>query len=310
MDFDLNGRRIFVAGHRGLVGGALCERLGSEKCEVLTTPRRLLDITRQADVEDWMLSNRPDAVIVAAAHVGGIKANNDYPATFLYQNGAIALNIIEAARKANVSKLLYLSAACTYPRDADQPIAEEALLTGALEPTNEWYALAKITGMKMCQAYRREHGCNFISAQPSSVYGPGDNFDPEEGHVVAGMISKFHAAKENGASEVELWGTGSPIREFMYIDDLADSLVYLLQHYSDEIPLNIGTGEDTTIKDLAELVSEVVGYEGELAWDRTRPDGMPKRMLDSSKLLELGWKPSTSLKDGLAKTYAWYRENH
>jgi len=308
MDFDLTGKRIYIAGHTGLVGGALVKRLGGESCDVLTAAHAELDLTRQADTEAWLADNKPDAVVVAAAHVGGIRANSTYPAKFLYDNAAIALNVIEAARKTGVGKLLYLSAACTYPKLAAQPITEDALMTGPLEQTNEWYALAKITGMKMCQAYRAEHGCNFISAQPSSVYGPGDNFDPEEGHVVASMMSKFHAAKETGAPTVELWGTGTPVREFMYIDDLADALVYLLKHYADPVPINVGTGKGTMIRDLADMIKDAVGYEGSLVWDADRPDGMPKRMLDSARLLELGWEPSVALDEGLAKTYAWYRE--
>lgn len=308
MDFDLTGKRILIAGHTGLVGSALASRLTGEDCTILTVTHVDLDLTRQADTETWFSANKPDAVIVAAAHVGGIRANSTFPAKFLYDNAAIALNVIEAARKTGVGKLLYLSAACTYPKLADQPIGEDALMTGLLEPTNEWYALAKITGMKLCQAYRAEHGCNFISAQPSSVYGPGDNFDPEEGHVVASMMSKFHAAKTEGLPTVELWGTGTPIREFMYIDDLADALIYLLKQYNDPVPINVGTGKGTMIRDLADMIKSAVGYEGTLVWDTDRPDGMPKRMLDSSRLLELGWQPTVSLDDGLAKTYAWYRE--
>lgn len=308
MDFDLSGKRIYIAGHTGLVGSALASRLAGEDCTILNVTHDDLDLTRQADTETWFSANKPDAVIVAAAHVGGIRANSTFPAKFLYDNAAIALNVIEAARKTGVGKLLYLSAACTYPKLADQPIGEDALMTGLLEPTNEWYALAKITGMKLCQAYRAEHGCNFISAQPSSVYGPGDNFDPEEGHVVASMMSKFHAAKTEGLPTVELWGTGTPIREFMYIDDLADALIYLLKQYNDPVPINVGTGKGTMIRDLADMIKSAVGYEGTLVWDTDRPDGMPKRMLDSSRLLELGWQPTVSLDDGLAKTYAWYRE--
>lgn len=309
MDFDLAGKSVFVAGHRGLVGAAMMKRLKAENCNVLTIDHKSLDLTRQAETERWIAAKCPEVIVIAAAHVGGIKANSTYPAKFLYDNAAIALNVIEAARKSDVSKLLYLSAACTYPKLADQPISEDALMTGSLEPTNEWYAIAKITGMKMCAAYRQEHGCNFISAQPSSVYGPGDNFDPEEGHVVAGMMTKFHNAKISGAPSVQLWGSGTPIREFMYIDDLADSLIYLLNHYADATPINVGTGQGTTIKDLAEIISKVVGYQGALEWDATRPDGMPKRMLDSSKLSSLGWEASVSLQDGLAKTYEWYKEN-
>jgi len=308
MDFDLSGKKIFVAGHRGLVGSAVARRLADEDCAVVTATRDALDLRRQADVEAWFQAEKPDAVVVAAAHVGGIRANSTFPATFLYDNGVLAFNVIEAARQAGVGKLLYLSAACTYPKLAEQPINEDALLTGPLEPTNEWYAVAKIAGMKLCQAYRQQHGCNFISAQPASVYGPGDNFDPEEGHVVAGMISKFHAAKTSEAESVGLWGTGTPVREFLYIDDLADCLVFLLKNYADAVPINVGTGTGTTIRDLAETVSGVVGYRGALDWDTDRPDGMPKRMLDSSRLLALGWQPTTSLEDGLKKTYDWYLE--
>lgn len=307
MDFELSGKRVYIAGHTGLVGSALLTRLASEDCDVLSATHAELDLTRQTDTEAWFAKNRPDAVVVAAAHVGGIRANSSYPAKFLYDNGAIALNVIEAARQSGVEKLLYLSAACTYPKRADQPIRENALMTGPLEPTNEWYALAKITGMKLCQAYRAEHGCNFISAQPSSVYGPGDNFDPEEGHVVASMMSKFHNARVSGTPVVELWGTGTPVREFMYIDDLADALVYLLRHYSDPVPINVGTGEGTMIRDLADMIKNAVGFEGTLAWDTDRPDGMPKRMLDSSRLRELGWQPQTALAAGLTRTYDWYK---
>ena len=309
VDFDVAGKRVFVSGHRGLVGSAMVKRLRAENADVLTVDHQSLDLTRQTETENWIAAKCPEVIVVAAAHVGGIKANSTYPAKFLYDNAAIALNVIEAARKSSVSKLLYLSAACTYPKLADQPISEDALMTGPLEPTNEWYAIAKITGMKMCAAYRQEHGCNFISAQPSSVYGPGDNFDPEEGHVVAGMMTKFHNAKISGAASVELWGNGTPIREFMYIDDLADSLIYLLNHYADPTPINVGMGKSTTIKGFAEIISKVVGYQGSLEWDTNRPDGMPKRMLDSSKLTSLGWQPSVSLEDGLAKTYEWYKEN-
>lgn len=309
MDFDLKGKRVYVAGDSGLVGSAVVKRLAEEDCELLTAPHADLDLTRQSDTEDWFAANKPEAVIVAAAHVGGIRANSAFPAKFLYDNAAVALNVIEAARKFQVHKLLYLSAACTYPKLAEQPIHEDALMTGPLEPTNEWYALAKIAGMKLCEAYRKEHRCNFISAQPSSVYGPGDNFDPEEGHVVASMMSKFHTAKQKGAPAVELWGTGTPVREFMYIDDLADALVYLMKEYSNPVPINVGTGEGTMIRDLAGMIKAAVGYEGSLVWDTERPDGMPKRMLDSRRLLQLGWGPKTGLSEGLAKTYAWYREN-
>lgn len=309
MDFDITDKRIYVAGHTGLVGSAIVRKLEKLSCTVLTAPHNDLDLRRQSDTEDWFATNKPDAAIIAAAHVGGIDANKTYPAKFLYDNAAIAVNTIEAARTVGVQKLLYLSAACTYPRLAEQPIHEDALMTGALEPTNEWYAIAKITGMKLCEAYNREHDCNFISAQPSSLYGPGDNFDPNEGHVVAGMLTKFHQAKIEGAASVGLWGTGTPIREFMYIDDVADALVHILGYHTDPQPINVGMGVGTTIRELAETIADVVGYTGELDWDLDRPDGMPKRMLDSSKLTALGWSPPTSLRDGLAKTYEWYLDN-
>ncbi len=307
--FDLTGRRIWVAGHRGMVGGALAQRLAREDCELITAERAALDLRRQADVEAWIAEARPDVVIVAAATVGGIAANDSYPADFMYDNLAIETNVIHAAHQTGVAKLLLLGSSCVYPKHAAQPITEDALLSGPLEPTNEWYAVAKIAGIKLCQAYRRQHGDDFISAMPTNVYGPGDNFDLETSHVVAALIAKAHAAKLRGDAALEVWGTGTPRREFIYVDDLADALVHVLVHYSDAAPINIGCGEDVSIADFARLVCRVVGFEGALRFDDTKPDGTPRKLLDVARLDALGWRAPTPLQDGLARSYAWFREN-
>ena len=306
--FDLADRRVFVAGHRGMVGQAICRRLASEKCEILTVRRAEVDLRRQQETEDWVAKAKPDAVFVAAATVGGILANATRPAEFLYDNLAIETNLIEAARKAGVAKLLFLGSSCIYPREAAQPMAETALLTGPLEPTNEWYAIAKIAGIKMAQAYRRQHGCDYISAMPTNLYGPGDNFDLQSSHVVPALIAKIHAAKTEGRSEVEIWGSGKPKREFLFVDDLADALVHLMKHYSDEPHLNVGTGSDVTIAELAETIARVVGWQGRFRYDASKPDGTPRKLLDVSKLAALGWKAKTPLEQGLAQAYGWYRE--
>ncbi len=307
--FDLTGRRIWVAGHRGMVGGALMRRLAREDCTLITADRATLDLRRQADVEAWIAKARPDVVIVAAAKVGGIAANDRYPADFMYDNLAIETNVIHAAHQTGVAKLLLLGSSCVYPKHAAQPITEDALLSGPLEPTNEWYAVAKIAGIKLCQAYRRQHGDDFISAMPTNVYGPGDNFDLETSHVVAALIAKAHTAKLRGAETLEVWGTGTPRREFIYVDDLADALVHVLAHYSDAAPINIGCGEDVSIADFARLVCQVVGFEGALRFDATKPDGTPRKLLDVARLDALGWRAPTPLRDGLARSYAWFREN-
>ncbi|QEX15552.1 GDP-L-fucose synthase [Hypericibacter terrae] len=306
--FDLAGRRVFVAGHRGMVGQAICRRLAGEKCEILTVRRAEVDLRRQQATEDWVAKAKPDAVFVAAATVGGILANATRPAEFLYDNLAIETNLIEASRKSGVAKLLFLGSSCIYPREAAQPMAETALLTGPLEPTNEWYAIAKIAGIKMAQAYRRQHGCDYISAMPTNLYGPGDNFDLQSSHVVPALIAKIHAAKTEGRGEVEIWGSGRPKREFLFVDDLADALVHLMKHYSDEPHLNVGTGSDVTIAELAETIARVVGWQGKFRYDASKPDGTPRKLVDVSKLAALGWKAKTPLDQGLTLAYGWYRE--
>jgi GDP-L-fucose synthase len=276
---------------------------------VLTASRTEADLTRQAEVEMWMGREKPDAVIVAAAKVGGILANDTYPADFLSQNLLIESNIIDTAHRVGVEKLLFLGSSCIYPRLAPQPITEEALLTGPLEPTNEWYAIAKIAGIKLCQAFRKQHGDNFISAMPTNLYGPGDNFDLQSSHVLPALIRKAEDARETGAREMVIWGSGTPLREFMHVDDCADALVHMLKHYSGDGHLNVGTGEEVTIRDLAGIVADTVGFTGAIALDRSKPDGTPRKLMDSSKLRALGWSPKIGLRDGIAATYRWYREN-
>ena len=289
-----------------MVGSALLRRLARERCEVLTVERSQLDLRRQQQVEDWLIANRPDAVINAAATVGGIQANAARPSEFLYDNLAITSNIVHGAATAKVAKLLFLGAGCVYPRLAPQPMREDSLLTGPPEPTNEWYTVAKIAGIKLCQAYRRQYGNDFISAVPANLYGPGDRFDEASGHVVAGLIARTHDAKVSRQAQVSIWGTGRALREFMHVDDCADALVWLLTRYSDERPINVGTGHEVSIADLARKVASVVGFSGRLVFDSTRPDGMPRKLLDSSRMLATGWRAGTSLDDGLAQTYAWY----
>ncbi|MGE3315245.1 MAG: GDP-L-fucose synthase family protein [Planctomycetaceae bacterium] len=301
---SLAGKRVWVAGHRGMVGSALCRRLRTEGCELLFEDRARLDLRRQADTEEWVATRRPEAIIVAAATVGGILANSTRPAEFLYDNLLVAGNIIEAARKAEVGKLLYLGSSCIYPREAPQPIPEEALLTGPLEPTNEWYAIAKIAGLKLCQAYRKQHGCDFIAAMPTNLYGPGDNFDLQSGHVVPALIRRIHEAKAAGTETVAIWGTGNPRREFLYVEDCADALVHLLKVYSDCEPVNVGTGSDITIRELAETIGRVVGYEGEFRFDPSKPDGTPRKLLDVGRIHSLGWCATTDLETGLRNAYA------
>ncbi len=300
---ELKGRRVFVAGHAGMVGSALVRRLAREDCEIVTVPRRTVDLTRQADTERFMDDRRPDVVVVAAAKVGGIVANNSFPADFLGENLAIGLNVIGAAHRSGVRKLLYLGSSCVYPREAPQPMAEDALLTGPLEPTNQWYAVAKIAGLKLVEAFRRQHGADFISVMPTNLYGPGDNYHPEHSHVPAALIRRMHEAKVGGARAVTVWGTGRPRREFLFVDDLADACVFVLQSYSDTGFVNVGTGQDISIADFARLVADVVGFKGELTFDSARPDGTPQKLLDVSKLTTLGWRARTDLRSGLQASY-------
>jgi GDP-L-fucose synthase len=303
--FELAGKRVYIAGHKGMVGAAIVRRLASEDCEVLTSDRSV-DLREQASVREWFAANRPDVVIIAAAKVGGILANDSYPAEFLYDNLMIEANLIEAARQAAAEKLLFLGSSCIYPKLAPQPLREDALLTGPLEPTNEWYAIAKIAGIKLCQAYRRQYGCDFISAMPTNLYGPGDNYDLQGSHVLPALIRKAHEAKQVGAESIEIWGTGTPRREFLHVDDLADACVFLLQHYSGEEHVNVGSGEDLTIAEAAQLVCRVVGFGGRLEFLSDKPDGTPRKLLDTSRLTALGWRPSIGLEEGLATTYRHY----
>ncbi|KLI64645.1 GDP-L-fucose synthase [Aurantiacibacter marinus] len=302
MAYRLTGKRVYIAGHKGMVGSAIVRRLASEGCEILTSDRST-DLREQVAVREWFSVNRPDAVVVAAAKVGGILANNNYPAEFLYDNLMIEANIIEAAYRNDVEKLLFLGSSCIYPKMAPQPIPEDALLTGPLEPTNEWYAVAKIAGIKLCQAYRRQYGCDFISAMPTNLYGPGDNFDLANSHVLPALIRKAHEAKEVGASSIEIWGTGAPRREFLHVDDLADGSVFLLKKYSAESHVNLGSGKDLPIIELAKIVCSVVGFEGEITKDTTKPDGTPRKLMSGDMLAEMGWSPKISLRDGIAHAY-------
>jgi GDP-L-fucose synthase len=301
--YSLQGKRVFVSGHRGMVGSALVRRLERENCEIITAGRSELDLLSQAAVSEWFSREKPEAVFLAAAKVGGILANDSEPASFLYENLMIEANIIHSAHKAGVEKLLFLGSSCIYPKFAEQPIVEEALLTAPLEPTNEWYAIAKIAGIKLCQAYRRQHGDDFISAMPANLYGPGDNYDLKSSHVMPALIRKIHEAKIAGAPSIELWGSGTPLREFMYVDDCADALVFLMKNYSGEGHVNVGTGSDLSIAELAKLIARIAGYEGGLTLDRSKPDGTPRKLMSSAKLHALGWTPSIPLEDGIAKVY-------
>jgi GDP-L-fucose synthase len=307
--YDLKGKRVFVAGHRGMVGAALVRRLATEDCEIVVLERRDGDLRDQAAVRAFMADRRPQAVILAAARVGGIQANDTYPADFLYDNLMIEANVIEAAFRQEVEKLLFLGSSCIYPRLAPQPITEDALLTGPLEPTNEWYAIAKIAGIKLCQAYRRQHGCDYIAAMPTNLYGPGDNFDLEKSHVIPALIRKAHEAKLRGDDRLVIWGTGKPLREFLHVDDAADALVHLLKVYSGAEHVNVGSGVDLPIIDLAHLVARVVGFAGRIETDPSKPDGTPRKLMDASRLRALGWSPRRDLEAGLADAYRWFREN-
>ncbi len=306
VSFSLEGKRVWVAGHRGMAGSAIVRRLAAERCELVSAGREELDLRNQGAVEAWMQTVRPQVVFVAAATVGGIVANDSRPAEFIYDNLAIETNIVHGAWRTGVEKLLFLGSSCVYPKLALQPLTEDALLTGALEPTNQWYAIAKIAGIKLCQAYRRQYGCDFISAMPTNLYGPGDNYDLQRGHVVAALQTKIYRAKQSGSPTVEIWGSGTPRREFLYVDDLADALVFMIKHYSQELHLNVGTGTDVTIRELAEVIAKVAQYEGAFVYDRSKPDGTPRKVMDVGRLTALGWKAKTSLEQGLKHTYEAY----
>jgi GDP-L-fucose synthase len=307
--YPLAGKRIWVAGHRGMVGSALVRRLASESCEVITAGREQLDLMQQADVAAFSRDMRPDAIILAAAKVGGILANDTYPADFLFDNLVIETNVFGAAHAAGVDRLLFLGSSCIYPKFAPQPITEEALLTAPLEPTNEWYAIAKIAGIKLAQAYRRQHGRDYISAMPSNLYGPGDNFDLRGSHVMPALMRKAHEAKMRGAGSISIWGTGTPRREFLHVDDCADALVFLLKGYSGESHINVGSGEDLSIRELAGLVCDVVGFAGDIEHDATKPDGTPRKLMSADKLRAMGWTPGIGLEDGVRSTYRWFLEH-
>jgi len=299
-------RRVWVAGHRGMVGSAILRRLAKEDVEIITVDRRNVDLREQQTVRQWVARARPDAIVLAAAKVGGILANDTCPADFIFDNLAIETNVIQAAHLANVERLVFLGSSCIYPKLAPQPIKEEALLTGPLEPTNEWYAIAKIAGIKMCQAYRRQYGRRYIAVMPSNLYGQNDNFDLSTSHVLPALIRKFHAAKIAGESEVVVWGTGTPLREFLYVDDLADAVVFLMDRYDAGEPINCGTGSDVSIRQLAEMIGRVAGFKGKLVFDTEKPDGTPRKLMDSSRLAALGWRPKTSLEEGVNEVYRWF----
>ena len=307
--FPVRGRSVFVAGHRGMVGAALVRALVRAGATVLTAPWPGVDLRRQAETEAWLADARPDAVLLAAARVGGILANDARPAEFLYDNLAIASAVIEAARRAGVGRLLFLGSSCIYPREAPQPLVESALLSGPLEPTNQWYAVAKIAGVKLCQAYRRQYGCDFVSALPCNLYGPGDNFDAEGGHVIPGLMRRMHEAQRAGRPSFAVWGTGRPRREFLHVDDLAAAAVRVLECYAQEDPINIGVGADVTVAELAGHVRDVTGYAGTLTFDPSKPDGTPRKLLDVSRLRQLGWRPRIGLREGLQDTHRWFLEH-
>ena len=304
--YPLKDKRIWVAGHKGMVGSAIVRRLAREDCDILTADRGKVDLTRQTEVEAWLAAARPDGIVMAAGRVGGIAANDAFPAEFIYRNLIIEANVTEAAHRNGVDRVLFLGSSCIYPRLAPQPINEDALLSGPLEPTNEWYAIAKIAGIKLAQAYRKQYGRDYISAMPTNLYGPGDNFDLSGGHVLPALIRKVHEAKERGQREVEIWGSGTPRREFLHVDDCADALVHLLQVYSDIEHVNVGSGDEVTILELATLVAQVVGFDGRIVLDRTKPDGTPRKLMSSARLASLGWKPSRPLDAGIHETYSWY----
>jgi len=309
MTYALSGKRVWIAGHRGMVGSALVRQLEQENCTVLTVGRDKLDLKDAGAVKTWMQANAPQTVVLAAAKVGGIVANDSWPADFLYDNLAIENAVIHGAFETKVEKLLFLGSSCIYPKFADQPIREDALLTGPLEPTNEWYAIAKIAGIKLTQAYRRQHGCDFISAMPTNLYGPGDNFDLTSSHVIPALLRKAHEAKHAGAGTMTIWGTGTPRREFLHVDDCAAALIFLLKNYSGDSHVNVGSGTDVTIDELARSVMQAVGFDGALTHDTSKPDGTPRKLMSNEKLAAMGWTPRISLQEGLQSTYRWFLEH-
>ncbi len=307
--YSLAGKRVWVAGHNGMVGSAIVRRLQITNCEIVTVSRSELDLTRQSDAEVWLAETKPDAIIMAAAHVGGILANDAFPVEFLVHNTQIETNIFAAAHAVDINRMLFLGSSCIYPRLAAQPMREEALLTGPLEPTNRWYAIAKIAGILMTQAHRQQHGRDYIACMPTNLYGPGDSFDLQESHVLSALMVKAHQAKLTNADSFEIWGTGEPTREFLFVDDLAEAIVFLLESYSSPDIINVGYGKDIKIRDLAKTVARVIGFEGEVTYDKGKPDGMPRKLMDSTKINNLGWRATTDLEDGIAKTYAWYLDH-
>ncbi|MDA8812239.1 GDP-L-fucose synthase [Amylibacter sp.] len=309
MTYNLSDKNIWVAGHRGMVGSAVCRQLENEYCNIIKAGRDEVNLVNQAEVNDWMNSVKPDAIVLAAARVGGIQANNNFPVDFLYENLMIEANIMHAAHMNKVERLLFLGSSCIYPKLVDQPIKENSLLSGALESTNEWYAIAKITGIKLIQAYRKQYGYDWISAMPTNLYGPGDNYDLTSSHVLPALLRKFHEAKISKSSEVTVWGSGTPLREFMHCDDLANALLFLLRNYSGYEHINVGSGHEVSIKELVEVIAEVVGYNAKIVWDSSKPDGTPRKLLDTSNLHNLGWKDHQTLFDGISHTYeSWLSE--
>ncbi|MDA8699837.1 GDP-L-fucose synthase [Amylibacter sp.] len=303
MTYNLSDKNVWVAGHRGMVGSAVCRQLENEECNIIKAGRAEVNLVNQAEVNDWMNAFKPDVIVLAAAKVGGIHANDNFPVDFLYENLMIEANIIHAAHQNKVERMLFLGSSCIYPRLAEQPIKEDSLLTGALEPTNEWYAIAKIAGIKLIQAYRKQYGYDWISAMPTNLYGPGDNYDLNSSHVLPALLRKFHEAKVSEASEVTVWGSGTPLREFMHCDDLASALLFLLKNYSGYEHINVGSGVEVSIRDLVEVIAKVVGYDAKIVWNKTKPDGTPRKLMDSSNLHELGWKNDRSLFEGISHTY-------
>lgn len=305
----LENKKVWVAGHRGMVGSAIARRLEQENCEILTVPRQEVDLADKQAVHQWMGDNKPDMVVLAAAKVGGILANDTYPVDFLYENMTLQNNVIRSSHDHGVEKLLFLGSSCIYPKMAPQPITEDSLLTGTLEPTNEWYAIAKIAGIKLCQAYMKQYGSRFVSAMPTNLYGPYDNFDLQSSHVIPALMRKAHRAKKAGESGMEIWGTGTPLREFLHVDDLADASVWVLKNYEDFEHINIGSGSDISIADVAGMVMDVVGLQGDLRHDRSKPDGTPRKLMSAAKLRGYGWEPKIPLREGLEQTYNWFLEN-